>query len=1068
MKSNSRVFKDILKIVVRHATTLLSQRIFPLYTDHSIEHSKRVYSIVKTIINGRKIKLSNEEDFVLSCATMLHDIGMNTKEFLKDKEITQSNEKQAEIIRNNHNVYSKKYIEKHYIQLGIPEDFHSYVPTIAEIAQNHRKTDLKQVKKSNIHGVKIRTPLLSAILRFADSLDCDSQRISLEELEPLALDADSYFHWLCNLYVQSVEINNNKIKVYFCFPEKLKPYYLTNIQKFVISDISNCLSEVKGVLDDYDVYFSNTIEFNISYTEAIPLPDYSKLSKIVGEITDRINDNFFRGFFEDIADRANEIATDIANGNQRDYYRFNAEDFDKNEYNDFKKEINKALAINVESDTSTPQLGRQCCDFLMIIGEAGIGKTTFLSNLKLAVDTINSSGSEQKLLNQYTTPREYGVFKVDYIDSDDPIDIQTIGKKIQETINKNFLHYKLNGKKRNHEDFEDEIDVANYLYTQIIKFWGKEHIPFILTIDNIDLLKLSYQKQIFKIYANIYSDLITLFNDNYNEKYLNEKFVILFTIRNDSSQVIYEHQRNYISKAYFPKPLVYKIMKSCIMHAVDDLLLKTRYNQTIFNNTSINIWNYTTENNITIEKADDLRKFINDLLTYPETTWRNDFKGIKFQEFNNIIVNYNVRQFLYLFIEKFRKYEYLPMLYNDSYKPFRKYDYFSMLIGKTTASESNYENKFVNSNNIYNNNIYIDRELRTSQRNEPYAVIFNVFETYDFANDEQMDGDNISCENCYENVFMIYIRILQILGIEIYSASHSGKSDNFKKTLNVYTLIEKLNPLFDVKVIIKAIQMMIYTGLLVETKIGSRDLYSRDNKDFYIRLHKELYEDEFVNINGDAIINKTVELFQNNKDVKNWAEIEFKIDGENKPECAGALYLLKLMHEFDYIYPMTSYYVKNSNSVLNDPNKNGENRNYIEDAAAKLNCPDHSRIEKEYSVALFLTAFAEMLLVNINSMSPESRKKFNEIFHKKVDKAQKDLIEKIKNPWQNMIQSVIDTINVKANSSYDINETERTNNERTNFEISRRQLVILEQRLTEVQKEYTEVFTKAEEDLLTC
>ncbi|MBN2893648.1 MAG: ATP-binding protein [Bacteroidales bacterium] len=163
---------------------------FPTYTDHSIKHSLEVFKLISELLTPKEIdNLNSDEIYILSMASILHDIGMclpdseiiniyNEKFNLTDKPIEKIvNEN---IIREIHHELSYEFIIKEYNLLKIPNE--KYAVAIGLVAKGHRKVALDDIDiykpkffvKSGREFVCL--PYLASILRLADELDITNIR----------------------------------------------------------------------------------------------------------------------------------------------------------------------------------------------------------------------------------------------------------------------------------------------------------------------------------------------------------------------------------------------------------------------------------------------------------------------------------------------------------------------------------------------------------------------------------------------------------------------------------------------------------------------------------------------------------------------------------------------------------------------------------------------------------------------------------------------------------------------------------------------------------------------------
>ncbi|KIC00747.1 hypothetical protein OA88_17670 [Flavobacterium sp. JRM] len=172
---------------------LLNQYIknFSDYTDHSMHHTEKVFEIVSEILTMDEIEnLNDDEIYILSMASYLHDIGMcipedKIKEIADTEELVRERELHPEIsrekyLRDNHHTLSKKFILEEWENLKIPNE--KYAEAIGLVSEGHRVVDIgnpdvykpKFTVKSGRDFVCL--PYLAAILRIADELDITNVR----------------------------------------------------------------------------------------------------------------------------------------------------------------------------------------------------------------------------------------------------------------------------------------------------------------------------------------------------------------------------------------------------------------------------------------------------------------------------------------------------------------------------------------------------------------------------------------------------------------------------------------------------------------------------------------------------------------------------------------------------------------------------------------------------------------------------------------------------------------------------------------------------------------------------
>jgi len=303
--------KNTLNYVVNRANSVLSGALFPHYTDHSIKHSNRVLFFASKLL-GTTASLTEDEKFILLCAIVLHDIGMQTNGYLPGSSFPLNNE-QLEAIRAEHHEFSYKYITDNYITLGL-QNKQNFVHYIALVAKNHRATDLQGVSEKEPFGMGIiRIKLLSAIIRLADCLDCDSSRVNIHLLNNFEIEQKSKAYWFCHNYVQSICINEGKVKLVFAFPEEYNHKNIcSSIKNFISEEIKCQMSELFDIFYTHNIFFHRSlVEVEERYHKGIQVMPYDVYTYI---------DNNFNKKGENGALNLNENASGGYSKTMSDFY----------------------------------------------------------------------------------------------------------------------------------------------------------------------------------------------------------------------------------------------------------------------------------------------------------------------------------------------------------------------------------------------------------------------------------------------------------------------------------------------------------------------------------------------------------------------------------------------------------------------------------------------------------------------------------------------------------------------------------------------------------------------------
>jgi tetratricopeptide (TPR) repeat protein len=270
-------------------------RIIQGFTDHGFDHSLRLIKYVSQLLNANKGDvLSDEEMYLLIAGIYLHDIGMQCDvcKFPKIKEkaikfgavfnieFTSTNANQYSIqeqieIRNNHHFLSAAWIDFAFhspeTTLGksiqsVPDEILS---DLIDICKYHSKLDISECSLQFEIHTKGRKQLIAALVRFADELDVEKSRVSIETVMTFSLEPENAYYWWLH-YLTTVEINDNililKVRLnpqdYSLYSSFVKENYLESFRK-----------KNKPVLD---ILNSKSIPISISSNSEVVAYEYAK------------------------------------------------------------------------------------------------------------------------------------------------------------------------------------------------------------------------------------------------------------------------------------------------------------------------------------------------------------------------------------------------------------------------------------------------------------------------------------------------------------------------------------------------------------------------------------------------------------------------------------------------------------------------------------------------------------------------------------------------------------------------------------------------------------------------
>lgn len=205
-------------------------RVIKDYTDHGFAHSLRVLHWASKILDAsRGSPLSPDEAYVLLAGIYLHDIGMQcdvvrlpeitvrAKELGADFTLSftaqSSNSftfQEQKAIRLNHQYLSTAWIEYAFLTgktcLGaaakqIPSEF---VPDVMNACLYHSKLPITSCPEGYRFNPTQRMRLVAAILRFADELDVEANRVSLETAKNFRIEPVNAAYWWLHARTQIV------------------------------------------------------------------------------------------------------------------------------------------------------------------------------------------------------------------------------------------------------------------------------------------------------------------------------------------------------------------------------------------------------------------------------------------------------------------------------------------------------------------------------------------------------------------------------------------------------------------------------------------------------------------------------------------------------------------------------------------------------------------------------------------------------------------------------------------------------------------------------------------------
>lgn len=259
-----------LEQVEKAATPLLAKitETFPDYTIHDIRHSKSVVGILSWLVPKELMQSLNAyEIYFLIMSAYLHDIGMvDFPELLdedfedfkvrarrKSPDITDEELKRS-YIRENHQLRSEQFIEKHFRELAIEDFFQAKI--VGRICRGHRSANLLDKKFSHremysAKNIPINLKLLSGFLQIADELDLTFERTPISVYEALKPnDPISRLEWERHLSTCGVGLDPDDNRLIVVSAKSWNPKIYRELKR-----LETRIQAYLAVLPDYLIHY---------------------------------------------------------------------------------------------------------------------------------------------------------------------------------------------------------------------------------------------------------------------------------------------------------------------------------------------------------------------------------------------------------------------------------------------------------------------------------------------------------------------------------------------------------------------------------------------------------------------------------------------------------------------------------------------------------------------------------------------------------------------------------------------------------------------------------------------
>ena len=219
------------------------------YVDHGIDHIERVIAKLNALNDLISNKMNRKEAFIILVATYYHDIGMFIGRHAGEN---------PDQTRREHHRRSSEAIQMlndgGFLHLPREE-----LEVIRRVIEAHRLIDLNELPMiQRIEGFEIRSRLLGAFLRIADSCDCDRSRAPrvIFDLFYENIPENSRGYWRMHFPVTDVTFEDSRASIVVSINFGTEPRERIEnhrIAKLLKRKLENELQSVEGVFSYYTI-----------------------------------------------------------------------------------------------------------------------------------------------------------------------------------------------------------------------------------------------------------------------------------------------------------------------------------------------------------------------------------------------------------------------------------------------------------------------------------------------------------------------------------------------------------------------------------------------------------------------------------------------------------------------------------------------------------------------------------------------------------------------------------------------------------------------------------------------
>jgi len=272
---NNRLKTNLAKIreVMEDLWSSDPVRIIQHFTDHGIKHSERIVRYACQILDtNNEIGLSDQEIYLLLSGIYLHDIGMQcdvakladikTKaeefgaKFNIEFKLCDGNysKEMQKAIRKNHQILTAAWIDysnrtgESVLGPAAKEIDPRLVNDLIDICKYHSTFSINDCPIYSTYYPTERKQLIAALLRFADELDIEANRVTLETAKNFSIEPDNGVFWWMHNRTDIHFITANMIQITIQLHPNDRANYGSLIQEVFIDEFRKKNEPVVDIL----------------------------------------------------------------------------------------------------------------------------------------------------------------------------------------------------------------------------------------------------------------------------------------------------------------------------------------------------------------------------------------------------------------------------------------------------------------------------------------------------------------------------------------------------------------------------------------------------------------------------------------------------------------------------------------------------------------------------------------------------------------------------------------------------------------------------------------------------